>query len=157
MGLTALVSLLSKGLSRVFPSTIGKHQFFSAQPFLWSSSHISLWEAVETKEVSEFSASVICGLSEVGSRPGFFWTWPCFLQAPMSQWGHHGGCHGHQGTGVGPQAWMPQAPSPASGLPTPGFGSANKMADSWDENPLIYLGLFFFNCYSPELYSYSWK
>ena len=39
---------------------------------------------------------------------------------------------------MGPQAWLPQAPSPASGLPTPGFGSANKMADCWDENPLVY-------------------
>ena len=40
-GLTSLISLLSKGLSRVFSSTtIGKHQFFSAQPFLWSNSHM---------------------------------------------------------------------------------------------------------------------
>ena len=38
---TGLISLLSKGLSRVFSSTkFQKHQFFSAQPFLWSSSHI---------------------------------------------------------------------------------------------------------------------
>ena len=36
-----LMSLLSKGLSRVFSSiTIRKHQFFSAQPPLWSNSHI---------------------------------------------------------------------------------------------------------------------
>ena len=35
LGLTGLVSLLSKGLSRVFPSTtIQKHQFFGAQPSL---------------------------------------------------------------------------------------------------------------------------
>ena len=33
--------LASKGLSRVFSSTIvRKHQFFSTQPFLWSNSHI---------------------------------------------------------------------------------------------------------------------
>ena len=39
--LTGLISLLSKGLSRVFSSTtIRKHQFFSAQPSLWSNSHI---------------------------------------------------------------------------------------------------------------------
>ena len=38
--LTDLISLLSKGLSRVFSSTtVWKHQFFSAQPSLWSSSH----------------------------------------------------------------------------------------------------------------------
>ena len=36
-----LISFQSKGLSRVFSSTIVQnHQFFSAQPFLWSSSHI---------------------------------------------------------------------------------------------------------------------
>ena len=39
--LTGLISLLSKGLSRVFSSTtVQKHQFFSAQPSLWSNSHI---------------------------------------------------------------------------------------------------------------------
>ena len=40
--LTGLISLLSKELSRVFSSTtIRKHQFFSAQPSLWSNSHTS--------------------------------------------------------------------------------------------------------------------
>ena len=39
-----LISLLSKGLSRVFFSTtIQKHQFFSAWPSLWSNSHIHTW------------------------------------------------------------------------------------------------------------------
>ena len=39
-----LISLQSKGLSRVFSSTtVWKHQFFSAQPSLWSSSHICTW------------------------------------------------------------------------------------------------------------------
>ena len=38
---TGLISLLSKGLFRVFSNTkIQKHQFFGAQPFLLSSSHI---------------------------------------------------------------------------------------------------------------------
>ena len=41
LGLTSLISLLSKGLSRVFSSTtVQKHQFFGAQPFFLSSSHI---------------------------------------------------------------------------------------------------------------------
>ena len=41
LGLTGLISLLSKGLSRVFSSTsVMKHQFFSAQPSLWSNSHL---------------------------------------------------------------------------------------------------------------------
>ena len=39
LGLTSLISLQSKGLSRVFSSTtVWKHQFFSAQPSLWSNS-----------------------------------------------------------------------------------------------------------------------
>ena len=41
LGLTSFISLFSKGLSRVFCSTtIGMHQFFSAQPSLWFNSHI---------------------------------------------------------------------------------------------------------------------
>ena len=45
LGLTGLVSLLSKGLSRVFSSMkIQKHQFFSAQSSLWSNSHILTWQ-----------------------------------------------------------------------------------------------------------------
>ena len=43
LGLTGLVSLLSKELSGVFSSTIWKHQFFSPQSSLWSSSHICIW------------------------------------------------------------------------------------------------------------------
>ena len=44
LGLIGLISLQSKGLSRVFSSTTAqKHQFFSTQPFLWSSSHIRMW------------------------------------------------------------------------------------------------------------------
>ena len=44
LGLTSLISLQSKGLSRVFSSTtIPWHQYFGAQPSLWSSSHIRTW------------------------------------------------------------------------------------------------------------------
>ena len=44
LGLTGLMSLQSTGLSRVFSSTtIQKHQFFLAQPSLWSNSHINTW------------------------------------------------------------------------------------------------------------------
>ena len=44
LGLTGFTSFQSKGLSRVFFSTtVLKHQFFSAQPSLWSSSHICVW------------------------------------------------------------------------------------------------------------------
>ena len=44
LGLTDLISLLSKGLWRVFSTTtIWRHQFFSAQPSLWCNSHIHTW------------------------------------------------------------------------------------------------------------------
>ena len=43
LGLTGLISLQSKGLSRVFSNTtVQKHQFFGAQPLSWSSSHITM-------------------------------------------------------------------------------------------------------------------
>ena len=42
--MTWLISLLSKGLSRVFSSTsVQKHQFFGTQPSLWSKSHTHTW------------------------------------------------------------------------------------------------------------------
>ena len=44
LGLTGFISLQTERLSRVFSSTtIRKHQFFSAQPSLWSNSHICTW------------------------------------------------------------------------------------------------------------------
>ena len=42
--LTGLISLQSKGFSRVFSSTTTqKHQVFGAQPSLWCNSHIHTW------------------------------------------------------------------------------------------------------------------
>ena len=39
--LTGLISLLSKGLSRIFSSTtVQKHRFFGAWPSLWPNSHV---------------------------------------------------------------------------------------------------------------------
>ena len=44
LGLIALISLQSKGLSRVFFSTmIRKHKFFGTQLSLWSNNHIFTW------------------------------------------------------------------------------------------------------------------
>ena len=44
LGLTGSMSLLSKGLSRVFSSTtVWRHQFFGALPSLQSSSHNCTW------------------------------------------------------------------------------------------------------------------
>ena len=43
LGLTGWISWQSKGLSRVFSNTtVQKHQFFSANPSLWSNSHIHI-------------------------------------------------------------------------------------------------------------------
>ena len=42
--LISLITLQSKGLSRVLSSTtIQKHQFFNPQPSLWSNTHIHAW------------------------------------------------------------------------------------------------------------------
>ena len=44
LGLTGLISFLSKAFSRILSSsTLQKHQFFSTQPSLWSSSHNHTW------------------------------------------------------------------------------------------------------------------
>ena len=46
LGWTGLISLQSKGLSRVFSSTtVQKHQFFGTQLSLWSNSQIHKWLA----------------------------------------------------------------------------------------------------------------
>ena len=43
LGLTGLISLQSKGLTSLLNATVRKHQFFGAQPSLWSISHIHTW------------------------------------------------------------------------------------------------------------------
>ena len=43
LGFTSLISVHSKGLSSVFPSTVWMYQFFLAQSSLWSNSHICTW------------------------------------------------------------------------------------------------------------------
>ena len=44
LGWTGLISLQSKGLSRVFSNTtVQKHQFFGTELSLWSNSHIYTW------------------------------------------------------------------------------------------------------------------
>ena len=44
VGLTGLISLQSRGISRVICSTtVQKHLFFSTQPSLWSNTHIYTW------------------------------------------------------------------------------------------------------------------
>ena len=44
LGLTDSISLLSKGLSRIFSiTTFWRHQFFGTQLSFWSNSHIHAW------------------------------------------------------------------------------------------------------------------
>ena len=44
LGLTSLISLQSKGLSRVFSNTtVQKQKFLGAQVFLWFNSYIHIW------------------------------------------------------------------------------------------------------------------
>ena len=60
--LTGLIFLKSKGLSRVFfNTTIQKHQFFGAQPSLWSNSHIHTWVYIYIHtHIYIFFAPVFC-------------------------------------------------------------------------------------------------
>ena len=44
---TGWISLQSKGLSRVFNTTVQKHQFFGSQPSSQSNSHIHTWPLVK--------------------------------------------------------------------------------------------------------------
>ena len=60
LGLTGLISLLSKGLWRVFSSnTIKKHQFFSAHPSLWPNTHIPTW-LLKKKKKNSFDYTDLC-------------------------------------------------------------------------------------------------
>ena len=43
LGSTGWISLQSKRLSGVFSNIVQKHQFFGAQPSLWSNPHIHTW------------------------------------------------------------------------------------------------------------------
>ena len=64
LGLTSLIFVLSKGLSRAFSSTtIRKHQFFGAQPSLWSNSHIRTW----LLEKPSFDYMDLCQQSDVSA------------------------------------------------------------------------------------------
>ena len=59
-GLACLISLLSKGLWRVFCSTtFQKHQFLGAQPFLRSNSHICTWLLEKTNKQSNTALTML--------------------------------------------------------------------------------------------------
>ena len=66
LGLTGLISLKSKGLSRVFSNTTAqKHQFFGAQPSLWSNSHIHTW--LLEKKTHNFDCMDLCSQRNVSA------------------------------------------------------------------------------------------
>ena len=70
-GLTGLISLQSKGLSRVFFNTTGqKHQFLRAQPSLWSNTHIHTWLTGKTTALTRqtFDGKVMSLLFNTLSR-----------------------------------------------------------------------------------------
>ena len=66
LGLTGLISLPSKGLSRVFSrTTIQKHEFFGTQqPSLWSNSQILIWLLEKNHS---FDYTEICQQSDVSA------------------------------------------------------------------------------------------
>ena len=55
LGLSGLISLQSKGLSRVSNTTTQKHQVFGAQPSLWSNSHIHTWLLKKTTALTTWT------------------------------------------------------------------------------------------------------
>ena len=69
--LTCLISLLFKGLSRIFSSTtIQKHQFFNIQPSLWSTSHIHIWLLEKNRDltIQTFVSEVLSLLFNILSK-----------------------------------------------------------------------------------------
>ena len=69
--LTDLITLLSKGLSRVFSSnTVQKHELFGAQPSLWSNSHNhTLTTETKTKTKTKRSSDIQILVGKVMSLP----------------------------------------------------------------------------------------
>ena len=65
LGLTGLISLKAKGLSRVFSNTdVQKHQFFGVHPSLWSNSHIHtrLLEKTHRFDCTDLCRQCLCFL-----------------------------------------------------------------------------------------------
>ena len=65
LGWTGLISLQSKGLSRVFSNTtVQKHQFFGTQPSLWSNSHMHY---ITSGKNHSFDHTELCRQSNVSA------------------------------------------------------------------------------------------
>ena len=63
LGFTGLLTLLYKGLSRVFNTMVQKYQFFGVQPSLWSNSHIH----TRLLENHSVDSTALCGQSDVSA------------------------------------------------------------------------------------------
>ena len=71
LGLTCLISLQSKGLSRVFSNTtVQKHQFFVSQLSLWSNWHIHDFPSGSDGKVSVYNAGDPGSIPGLGRSPG---------------------------------------------------------------------------------------
>ena len=103
LGLTGFISLLSRGLSKVFSSTaIWKYQFFGAQPSLWSSSHICTWllERPEVQSLNHWTAReapvLYCWLGFPGGSDGKESSCNAGDLGSIPRWGKSpGGGHGN--------------------------------------------------------------
>ena len=92
LGLMGLISLLSKGFSRVFSNTtVQKYPFFGAQLSLWSNSHIHIWLLKKTALTTlTFVNKVISLLFNLLSKlvitflPRSKHLWTSWLQSPSA-------------------------------------------------------------------------
>ena len=91
LGWTVWISLLSKGLSRVFSNTtVQKHQFFGAQPSLWSNSHIHTWILEKSNVLVSQSCSTLCHPMDCTRQASlsFAISGACSNSRPLSRWCH---------------------------------------------------------------------
>ena len=76
LGWTGWIPLRSKGLSGVFSNTtVQKHQFFSAQLFLWSNSHIHM--EIKPEYWKDWSWSWSSNTLATWCKESTHWKWPC--------------------------------------------------------------------------------
>ena len=79
LGLTGLISLQSKGLSRFFSNTtVQKHQFFGTQHSLWSMSHIYTWL------LEKLVLTIFCSVQLLHCVRLFATPWTAACQASIS-------------------------------------------------------------------------
>ena len=78
LGLSGLISLKSKGLSRVFSNTtMWEHQFFGIQSSSYSNSHIHTWLLEKKKKKHGFNYTDLCQKNDISAYNGrnIIWRW----------------------------------------------------------------------------------